>query len=445
MNDGANGLVVADPELARWVEHALEGSIVRCRSAPTGGSRTTYLVDVQHPDGVLEVVVRAEGRGSFTGTELTLSREAVAYRALSATRVPVPAVLAERADGSGVILERVPGTDALDHLTEEERTRVLDDFVDILASMHLLDPAELHLPGFVRPRTPEDHARVDLGLWEGLARSMSDLDPLIAYCGSWLQRAAPRRVARTSFLHGDAGPGNFLTADGRVTGLVDLEFAHLGDPMDDLAWLLMRLRAEPEEVVGLLERYERASGIPVREDSLRYYRLAVDYRCAVTTSLAVARGGGTKGLAPYLMVTHQYLDGIARRIAALADVDAPEEQVDAPATAREPMYDQLLADIRAAVRHIPDQAVREATRNAQIFVHHLRGHDRYGPEVDRLDREDRHRSLGAGVDDPALLVVAAQAGARGEGEVLAYLLRRQRRRGALWESLVERRPRRDDS
>ena len=38
-------------------------------------------------------------------------------------------------------------------------------------------------------------------------------------------------------VHGDFGPQNMLFGDdGRLTGVVDWEFAHLGEPIEDLAW-----------------------------------------------------------------------------------------------------------------------------------------------------------------------------------------------------------------
>ena len=67
-------------------------------------------------------------------------------------------------------------------------------------------------------------------------------DPLVLYAQGWLRANAPKQVQRTVLVQGDTGPGNFLAEDGRVTGIVDWEFAHVGDPMADLAWLEYRTR-----------------------------------------------------------------------------------------------------------------------------------------------------------------------------------------------------------
>ena len=53
--------------------------------------------------------------------------------------------------------------------------------------------------------------------------------------------AAPRRARRSDrvgVVHGDAGPGNFVHADGRVVAVTDWEFAHLGDPAEDWSFCL---------------------------------------------------------------------------------------------------------------------------------------------------------------------------------------------------------------
>ena len=93
-------------------------------------------------------------------------------------------------------------------------------------------------------------------------------------------------------VQGDTGPGNFVFENGKVTGIVDWEFAHIGDPMDDWAWLDMRM--PDADLTELQDRYSRATGIAIDHERIRYYRAAVDYRCAVTTSLAVSRGGGAR-------------------------------------------------------------------------------------------------------------------------------------------------------
>jgi hypothetical protein len=338
-----------------------------------------------------------------------------------------------------VVLERLAGSDDLAAHPEAERSAVMEHFAEVLAALHRVDPATLELHGFDRPTTPEDHARLDLAMWARLGATVADLDPLIAYCGAWLVAHAPTTATATALVQGDTGPGNFLALDGRVTGLVDMEFAHVGDPMDDLAWVLMRSSGlwDPE---AFLAAYAAHGGAPIDRRSIDHYRLAVDYRCTVTTSLAIARGGGARGWSPYLLVTQRYLDGIARSLAEACGVERPliAEPPDA-AGHRTAMYDRLLTTLREASRGIDDAELRTSVRNDQILVHFLRAHAQFGDRVEADDRTDRAATVGADLDDARLAVAAGTAGLSSDPMMLGYLLRRRARQRLLWRTLLDRR------
>jgi aminoglycoside phosphotransferase (APT) family kinase protein len=428
-----------DDALRTWVEATVGGRVVGAVRPPVGGSRELYLVDVARPDGTaIPLVVRCEGGGSFAGTEVSPAREAVVYRALEHTAVPVPRVIALATDGSVLLMERVPGGGDISVLDTDARAATMRDFTDALAALHRLDVDTLPLPGFPRPRNGREHARLDLEMWARLAREgVPDLDPLARYAGAWLWEHAPTSVTRTALVQGDTGPGNFVFEHEQVTGIVDWEFAHIGDPMDDWAW--MEMRARPDELPALHERYHRATGIPVDGERIRYYRVAVDYRCAITTSLAVRRGGGARGWAPYLLATQRYLDGIATRLSALLGVDESPELPALSPTPRTDQFDALVAGIRTAVGHVGDEGIREETRNLQIFVRYLCAYDQIGATLEELDRADRTATFGPeALDDAHLASVAEAGGSAGDPGVWRYLLRRRARERLLWSSLLDR-------
>ncbi len=151
-----------DTERRSWVEEVTGAEVVSWSRPASGGSRSTYLVDVAGAAPPSRLVLRVDDDGSFTGTEITLAREATAYRALEPTAVPVPHVVAVAPDGLAVLMERLEGTDDLSRLDDAERRSALDHFVDIIVELHAIDVASLDLPGFERPATPEDHACLDL-------------------------------------------------------------------------------------------------------------------------------------------------------------------------------------------------------------------------------------------------------------------------------------------
>lgn len=425
-----------------WVTAVTGGTITSWRRTPSGGSRETYLVDVASTDGAsTPLVLRMEAGSSFTGTEINVEKEAVVYRALASTPVPVPRVLGVGPDGAAILMTRVQGTGDLDTLSDDERRGAVSALVDVVADLHNLDVDALDLPGFARPRSVAEHATLDLAMWGHLVAGVPALDPLVRFAGGFLRGHPPDSVARTALVQGDTGPGNFVVDAGRVTALVDMEFAHVGDPMDDLAWILMRVAPWGMDMTADFARYGARTGIAVTPRSIAYYDVAVQYRCAATTSLAVARGGGARGWAPYLLVTQRYLLGIAATLGAyLGRVDpGRHDVVDAP-TVRTPLYDSLLTGLRAAVKDIGDPDRREATRNLQILVHYLRADDQAGAALAEQDRMDRMDALGP-VPDADLGAIAEEAGAGADVGVFEYLVRRTHRNAVLWATLLDR-PRR---
>ena len=91
---------------------------------------------------------------------------------------------------------------------------------------------------------------------------------------------------RRALLHGDYGLHNILIEDGKVSCILDWESSGIGDPADDLVWLLDALRAqiEPQKIVGL---YENISGRRITAERLRYFEVFNALRFIVTCPRAL--------------------------------------------------------------------------------------------------------------------------------------------------------------
>lgn len=64
-------------------------------------------------------------------------------------------------------------------------------------------------------------------------------------------------------VHGDFGPQNVLIEDGRISALLDWEFAHVGRPIEDLAWAEWILRMHhPRHADDLPELFQAAELAP---------------------------------------------------------------------------------------------------------------------------------------------------------------------------------------
>lgn len=260
----------------RWLGDALDGEVTRWDALTTGNSRTTTLADVRRDGGPARpVVVRSEeGDGPFDGTELSLAREVLLYRALAGRGVRLPEVLAFDPEAELVAMTRVSGEPVW-------TPQALDDLLAELARLHALAPAELDLPGLAQT------SRGDVELWGRIAAArIAPASPLVDFAVDLLLDHHPGEPARLVLCHGDAGPGNFLHDGTTLTGLLDWEFAHVGDPLDDLAWITVRAVLFGVELPDfprrVREHYAAATGVELDPARLRYWQAVVILRNLVT-------------------------------------------------------------------------------------------------------------------------------------------------------------------
>ncbi|MCC6437797.1 MAG: phosphotransferase family protein, partial [Acidimicrobiales bacterium] len=343
-----------DAKLTSWVETVTGGTVTSATRSYGGGSREMYFVDVARPgravDDVDQYVLRVEsGTGQMSGTEVSLAREAAIYRALRDTDVPVARIVAVTDDGNAFLMAKVEGSDDLSKLSDDERSAVFDDFMRSLAKLHNTDVATLDLGPLAVPTNPEDHARLDLNMWRRVAdQKAQELDPLSWYAFEWMDVNAPTSVQRTVLVHGDSGPGNFMAHDGHVSAIVDWELAHVGDPMEDFAWIDMRGNSRAHPMTAHYDVYFRETGLTFDPAALLFYRIAVYAKCAVITQLAVEQGGGAIGFAPYLISNTRYQLLVARALTdamglAPITLDLPAQ----PPTERTALFDRAMGDLRA--------------------------------------------------------------------------------------------------
>lgn len=418
-------------DLIAWIEAASGARPHAAKRLAGGGSRVTVLVDARRPDGSdLPLVLRLEGGGSHAGTSFSLEREYRAYTALAGRDVPVPRAYGLMADGSALLMERLDGTADFRQMGAQDQAAVARMFVEALARMHAIEARDLVLPGFGMPGDSRDHALLDLGRWEELARDACWDEPLVRFTFSHLQAKAPSLVQRTVLVQGDTGPGNFMATPDRITGLIDWEFSHLGDPMDDLGWLLYRSRESYPLFEAAYGDYERISGIRIQPDSIDYYHLTALLRCAVTVALGRVKGGAL-GIIPYRYVFHTYLAQIADKLVQSAGLSVEPDAAPSEAAATSPLFSEARGELRNHVLNdIPTYRGRAAVQAAITALTALELQQRFGGQVAARDREDRQAQFGAAEID--LAEAAARAGVAGDPTMLAYLARRAWRERSLW-------------
>jgi aminoglycoside phosphotransferase (APT) family kinase protein len=206
--------------------------------------------------------------------------EADAMRACSRAGLAAPEVLVDDDGGvlgtAGLVMAHVPGeTLARKILRDDEyanaRAHLVDDLGRFLAGLHAIDPAE------VTGAVDADSVTQSWRVYEQL----EDVSPTFERSHEWLSANRPARTA-TTIVHGDLRLGNVIVDDQGLAAAIDWELVHVGDPLEDLAWLCVKAWrfGAPLEVGGLgtidelVTAYKRAGGRPVDRDALHWWLVA---------------------------------------------------------------------------------------------------------------------------------------------------------------------------
>jgi aminoglycoside phosphotransferase (APT) family kinase protein len=281
------------PELRGWVEECTGARIGSVEPIGSGASRQIWAVTFAGGD---QAVVRVDtGDGPVAGTPLTLAREADAYGALGGTDVPVPALRAVHPEGTALLLDRATGTERLDELDAGGRQAVAADYGACLGRLHRLEVAGLSLGSLASP-VGGDPTVADLELWRSIAddRAGPAASPAVAIALDQLAATVPAPApSPPSLCHGDAGPGNFLHDGARVTALLDWEFAHVGDPHDDLAWVVVRnqLLGRPLVPAEVATAWQAATGRSIEPVRVEWFRALVLTRMLISCDASIAWAG----------------------------------------------------------------------------------------------------------------------------------------------------------
>jgi aminoglycoside phosphotransferase (APT) family kinase protein len=440
-------------DLLQWVGTVAGGTVVAAIRVPGGASREAWFIDVQEPGSAPRpLFLRYSRERKPPGSAFhDLRTEAAIFDALYGTGVTVPRTLGVHPVHEAMLAERVDGETWFSRIKDpDEQVRVAQDFIRNLAALHRLDPAALDLPGLVPIKTARRHALDELERMRRRATGAEGLvDPLVRISLDWLERNVPEYEAPVVLVQGDTGPGNFMYHEGRVTAVVDWELAHLGDPMDDIAWL--SLRAVQDTFTHLPDRlreYEQLSGHRIDPARVWYYRLFAETRLMserppsdetsrseprvdADREVEVGPVDGEIGNRIIYGVLHRRLtlEALARvmgtelpgvELSALSDPPARKEW--------SANYDAALGALRVIAPRIDDPLANQWAKGLARMVKYLKELDRYGRQFERDEFEDIARLIGGQpgtiADARRRLADAANAGRIEDEDYVGYAWRK---------------------
>ncbi len=270
----------AQVEMVDWIERIIGGRVVACERQPRW--RPAWFVDAERDGITLPLYFRGD-RGALDHGVYGLEHEHTVLRVLEANDILVPHVYGLCPEPRGLVMERVAGRANLATAqSSDDPAAVLDDYMGWLAKIHRIGTEPFEREGLTR--STANPAFADLDRWEQTYRAQKARpEPLIEFVLCWLRRNAPTRDVAQSLVVGDSG--QFLFDGARVTSIIDLELAFLGDPLHDLACMRLRDLAEPLGDLGrAFAHYER-----VTDESID--RRAIDFhtvRFAICTPMSIS-------------------------------------------------------------------------------------------------------------------------------------------------------------
>ena len=282
----------------------LEGP-VRVRQYPGGASNLTYLLSFADRG----LVLRRPPFGTKAATAHDMGREYKVLSALSPHWPYAPRPLIYCTDESVIgapfyVMEHVRGIIIRKDFpkglfsTPEQIRRLYEKFVNTLAELHSLDPANVGLEDLGKP---QGYVRRQVLGWNERYRAARTTDvPDCEAVMNWLEAKIPPETGATAIIHNDFRLDNIVLDPSdpyKIIGVLDWEMCTVGDPLMDLGCTLgywvqkddpqerHLIRTMPTHVEGALTRrqlvdlYGRISGIQMDHFDFYYcfglFRLAV--------------------------------------------------------------------------------------------------------------------------------------------------------------------------
>jgi aminoglycoside phosphotransferase (APT) family kinase protein len=438
-------------DLLAWVADTVGGTIVQTARSPA--RREGWQIDVRNSSGATEHYflridrALAEGQGS----KRNLRREAGLIRALDRCGIPAQKIIGWNDKHCAALQSFVSGRAELNTAEPALQKRVMLEFMEIVARMHRVDIDSLDLAEFVKPTTAAEHSLLELAAVEDSRPtpiSACTTNPLAAFGKRWLHNHLPAHVPATVLLQGDTGPANFMFDENGVTALVDWEWGHYGDPMEDLGNIWLRDYFYPSsggDLAPYFQHYAKHSGFELDATRIHYYRVHQLVRSVI--GLEYLNSNFDWRMPIPLNLGYQAIIDVetCRALAeanhpqhALAEVDIPKLESDVSS-----LHEALALQMEHWVApQIGDAAAAGITRGHAAAMRYLERRGRYGADFAAQELQSLRVLLGNDQRDlksarAALIAAIERLTPAGEAPVLEHLTRMAALQAALMAPLIE--------
>ncbi|MCG8349986.1 MAG: phosphotransferase family protein [Chloroflexales bacterium] len=267
-----------------------------------GASQETWLLDAVIADGAhagtYRLVLRRPLGGKIYAAALDLSEEFAVLSAAFAAGAPAPQPLwffPDLLDRPALLMTRLDGETIGRKIVKDPglataRARLPQHMGQALATIHSIDYA-MHpdLATLPKPPSGQTPAQASIVQLETDLDQLGEPHPALEVALRWLRLHEPPPV-ESVLIHGDFRIGNMVVNPDGLVGVLDWEFAHLGDPAEDLAWPLTRdwrfgvdhlHFGGVDQADAFLAAYAAASGHQVDPARVAYWEIMSNVKWAI--------------------------------------------------------------------------------------------------------------------------------------------------------------------
>lgn len=271
-----------------------ENQISSLKMLAGGASKEAWAFDLETANQTLELILRRAGGGVMNADQISLQQEFLVLQAARVVGVTVAAPIAYFPDVLGkeaFVSNRLKGEAVGRRIVTRPEFAAARESLPLQLAIELARIHSLKLEALnFLPGTRDLDAASYL-----ISRLRSELDrtlephPVTELALLWLEQ---NQVAQTEVvvLHGDFRIGNLMISETDLIGVLDWEFAHVGDPAEDLGWLLVRAWRFGQdhlrlggigEVAPFLEHYNALTHRQINLEQLFYWEVMGNVKWAV--------------------------------------------------------------------------------------------------------------------------------------------------------------------
>jgi aminoglycoside phosphotransferase (APT) family kinase protein len=203
---------------------------------------------------------------------------------------------------------------------EEISDALLDELARTVARLHSLAPltelgseVESLDSRLWRQSITEVGAAYVRGFYDFYLATPSIPQPALTAMFGWMLNNLPRCEEQPVLVHGDIGFQNFLVHENRVTCVLDWEFAHAGDPAEDIGYIRNALGGKIDWN-RFMTLYREYGGRAIDEQRIRFYQVWGYMRNSVGCALSGHRfASGEMNEVKLAIVPYMYIQIYIRR------------------------------------------------------------------------------------------------------------------------------------